>query len=272
MQCRDVRELADSFLSGQLLVETNHELLRHLDGCLGCRSEMAARQALRATIKSAFANAESLRMSDEFRDDVVSRLRTMALPKTRRQFFGIWRYVAAAVVLASAAGTELFLLPARASAAARDAAGDHRDCAILSRLGEKPISLEEAATREDVSFRLLQSTPSDELTTPAGLVRVVRRHSCEFHGRRFAHIVLQFQGQIVSLLMTGDDGQKINSGSTAESPLHLAWLSPIDGFTVVSFKTPGHIIFLVSSLDKPAFSQVAPFLADPVYRRLVAGE
>ncbi len=272
MQCREVRELADSFLSGQLLVETNHEVLRHLDGCLACRSEMAARQDLRASIQRAFTNAESLRMSDEFRDGTVARLRAVAFPKTRRQFLGVWRYVAAAVVLASAAGTELFLLPARASAAARDAAGDHRDCAILSRLGEKPISLEEAATREDVSFRLLQGTPSDELATPAGLVRVLRRHSCEFHGRRFAHIILQFQGQIVSLLMTGDDGPKINSGNAADSPLHLAWLSPIDGFTVAFFKTPGHVVFLVSGLDKPAFSRVAPFIADPVYRRLAAGE
>lgn len=271
MQCREVRELADSFLSEQLLVETNHEVLRHLDGCLVCRSEMAARQALRATIQRAFTNAESLRMSDEFRDDTVSRLRAIAFPKTRRQFFGVWRYVAAAVVLASAAGTEVFLLPGRASAAARDAAGDHRDCAILSRLGQKPISLEDAATRDDASFRLLQNTPSDELTTPAGLVRVVRRHSCEFHGRRFAHIILQFQGQLVSLLMAGDDGQRIDSGNGADPLPHLAWLSPIDGFTVVSFKTPGHIVFLVSSLDKPELGQVAPFLADPVYRRLARG-
>jgi hypothetical protein len=39
----------------------------------------------------------------------------------------------------------------------------------------------------------------------------------------------------------------------------------------VSFKTPGHIVFLVSSLDKPELGQVAPFLADPVYRRLARG-
>ena len=271
MQCRDVRELADSFLSGQLLVETNHEVLRHLDGCLACRSEMAARQALRATIKRAFTNADSLRMSDEFRDGAVARLRAIALPKTRREFFGAWRYVAAAVVLASAAGTELFLLPGKASAAARDAAGDHRDCAILFRLGEKPISLEDATTREDASFRLLQNTPSDELTTPAGPVRVLRRHSCEFHGRRFAHIILQFQGQLVSLLMTGDDGQRTNARNGAESLPNLTWLSPVDGFTVASFKTPGHIIFLVSSLGMSELSQVAPFLADPVYRRLAGG-
>ena len=226
MQCREVRELADSFLSEQLLVETNHEVLRHLDGCPGCRSEMASRRALRATIQRAFTNAESLRMSDEFRDGTVSRLRAIAFPKTGASSL---EFGGTSLLLSSwhaATGMGLFLLSSRASAAARDAAGDHRDCAILFRLGEKPISLEDAATRDDASFRLLQNTPSDELTTPAGLVRVVRRHSCEFHGRRFAHVILQFHGQIVSLLMTGDDGQKINSGNAADSRLHLAWLSP----------------------------------------------
>ena len=109
----------------------------------------------------------------------------------------------------------------RASAAARDAAGDHRDCAILFRLGEKPISLENAAERDDASFRLLQTTPSDELTTPAGPVRVIRRHSCEFHGRRFAHVIMQFHGQVVSLLMTSDGGQTVESVNGEGSPPHL---------------------------------------------------
>jgi hypothetical protein len=268
MQCREVRELADSFLSEQLLVETNHEVLRHLEGCLGCRSEMASRRALRATIQRAFTNAESLRIRDEFRASTVSRLRAIAFPRTRRPFFRLWRQVAAAIVLMAATGIGLFLLSGRAGATARDAAGDHRVCAILSQLGEKPISLEDAATRYDASFGLLQNTPADETTSPEGLMRVVRRHSCQFHGTRFAHIILQFHGQLVSLLMTGDDGQMIESGDGADSPPHLAWLSPIGGFTVVSFKTPGHIIFLVSSIEKPELSQVAQFLADPVYRRL----
>jgi len=268
MQCREVRDFADSFLSEQLLVETNHEVLRHLDGCPECRSEMASRRALRATIQRAFTNAESLRMRGEFRDGTVSRLRAIAFPKTRRHFLGVWRYIAAAVVLVAATWMGLFLLSSRASAAARDAAGDHRDCAILFRLGEKPISLENAAERDDASFRLLQTTPSDELTTPAGPVRVIRRHSCEFHGRRFAHVIMQFHGQVVSLLMTSDGGQTVESVNGEGPSPHLEWLPAINGFSVVSFRTPGHIVFLVSSLYRSELSEVAPVLADQVYRRL----
>ena len=60
MQCRDVRELADSFLSEQLLVETNHELLRHLETCPDCRADIAGRRALRDRLRAAFARADEL--------------------------------------------------------------------------------------------------------------------------------------------------------------------------------------------------------------------
>jgi hypothetical protein len=47
MQCRDARELLDSFLAQELLVETNHELLRHVSGCPDCKSDLDTRARLR---------------------------------------------------------------------------------------------------------------------------------------------------------------------------------------------------------------------------------
>jgi len=47
MTCRDVRELADSFLAEELLTETNHEILRHLETCPVCRADLAVRRELR---------------------------------------------------------------------------------------------------------------------------------------------------------------------------------------------------------------------------------
>ena len=75
MECRDVREMADSFLSEQLLVETNHELLRHLEMCPVCREEIAARGALRARLRSAFAQAEDLRPRPAFSAELRTALR-----------------------------------------------------------------------------------------------------------------------------------------------------------------------------------------------------
>jgi len=70
MECRRFRDIADSYLSEELLVETNHEVLRHLESCPTCRAELAARRQVRRVLRSAFANAEELKPSSDLRDRV----------------------------------------------------------------------------------------------------------------------------------------------------------------------------------------------------------
>jgi hypothetical protein len=72
MECRDVREMADSFLARELVTETNHEILRHLDVCPVCRADVAGRRALRDGLRRAFQNARELGPTAEF----TTRLRT----------------------------------------------------------------------------------------------------------------------------------------------------------------------------------------------------
>ena len=68
MECRNVRELADSFLAEELLTETNHDILRHLEGCPVCRADLAARRALREGVRGAFHRSTDLAPSREFID------------------------------------------------------------------------------------------------------------------------------------------------------------------------------------------------------------
>ena len=112
MRCRDVRELADSFLSEQLLVETNHELLRHLDTCPDCRADMADRRALRDGLRTAFSRADDLRPRPEFAAELLATLRP-SLPErpsapakeiSRRSVLQSWWALAAGVVLAAGGG------------------------------------------------------------------------------------------------------------------------------------------------------------------------
>lgn len=272
MQCREVRDLADSFLSEQLLVETNHEVLRHLEGCPACRAELASHRELRTAIRRAFLRNESLRISDEFRDRALRRLRRAAPGKDPRRIvrrrWVIGLTVAAALLIA--AGVGQFLRTRGTELIARDAVGDHQNCAVQFRLAEKPISLEEAAAQYDPSFRPLKDTPSDDWNTPIGPLHVADRHSCVFQGRRFAHIVLQFQGQVVSLLITRKDGDAIESVRGTSRAL-LSLRPSDDGFQVVSFDIPGHIVFLVGSLGEEQLRQVAQSLTGPLYSRFARG-
>jgi putative zinc finger protein len=272
MQCREVRDLADSFLSEQLLVETNHQVLRHLEGCPACRAELESRRELRAAIRRTFIHNESLRISDEFRSRAVSRLRTAIPGKHARMNSRRWMIgLTVAAVLILVAGVGEFLHTRGISLIVRDALADHENCAIQFRLPEKPVPLEEAAARYDPSFRLLEDTPSNDWNTPVGPLRIIDRHSCVFQGRRFAHIVLQIQGQVVSLLITANEAGVKEARQDGGGLPRLAELPSEDGFQVVSFDVPGHTVLLVGSLGEQELRQVAQSLSVPLYSRFARG-
>lgn len=260
MQCREVRDLLDSFLSQELLVETNHELMRHLETCANCRAELDARRQLRGALRRAFSNAGALQPPANYGPDTLARVR-LTTPRRSGWPRRAWAALAASVALI--AGTASFLLlNARVSSVVRDAVGDHRNCAVQFRLSERPIPLADAAARYDRSYARLLETPPDDFVTAAGPVHVRERHSCVFAGRRFGHVVMQLDGHLVSLLVTGDE-----PAAGTESSVALSSLPRVDGQHVTSFDLPGHTAFVVSDLDEPQFSQSAQALASIVASR-----
>src|SRR5687767_9949353 len=82
MDCRDFRERADSYLSDELLVETNHDVIRHLESCPDCRRELAARRELRSRLRQGFQRAPELQISEQFANGLKTQLREIALRRT----------------------------------------------------------------------------------------------------------------------------------------------------------------------------------------------
>jgi anti-sigma factor RsiW len=205
MECRDIRELADSFLSEQLLVETTHDILQHLAACPSCRAEIEAGRRLRTALRDAFERAPDLRASPEFLASIGKQLRR---DQRRSRLRYTWRsalMIAASVLLASAALFGLqWLRTAQFAALVRAAAGDHQNCAVRFALKERPISLEEAARRFDRAYASLVAVAPSPAGLAAGELTVLERHACVFDGRRFAHIVLRYRGHLVSVLVTAD--------------------------------------------------------------------
>ena len=183
MRCQELKEILDSYLGDELLVETNHNVLKHLEDCPACRRELAARRDLRTRLRFAAKNAPDVQVNPVFARRLENNLRETALRPTflekirRRGFFGN------PAILATAFGMFLltfggwFLL--RSSSAPNDTAasnrtpetarpaespmvqavqiawremtehavGDHKNCAIKFNLAEKPITLNEAAEK-----------------------------------------------------------------------------------------------------------------------------
>jgi len=106
MECRDVREMADSFLARKLLTETNHEILRHLDACPVCRADVAGRRASREEVRRAFQNARELGPTPEFTMRLRATLEQAARSYRARRSarFQGWWALAATALLAVALG------------------------------------------------------------------------------------------------------------------------------------------------------------------------
>ena len=241
MQCRDFREVADSYLSDELLVETNHDVIAHLETCADCRRELAARRELRTILRASFAKAKELQMPDEFASRLHSELRAAAtsgamslniLPRTwviaagvmvaltfgaiavwQRQRVQINSEIADNRQPQSSAAVKSPDVKARPAEVAVDtnailarlselAAGDHRDCAIGHRLPDRPIALEEAARKYDRVYLDLTKAVMSHRDDFDEVMELVMAHACLFKGHWFGHIVVRYRGRLVSLLVT----------------------------------------------------------------------
>jgi anti-sigma factor RsiW len=256
MECRDVRELADSFLSEELLVETNHELLRHLEACPVCRREMADRGVLRERLRAAFVHADDLSPRPEFAAELRTMLRASQAGITRRSVLQSWWTIAAGLVLAAGGGVFVRSSTARSRLAtlAREAAGDHQNCAVKFSLAERPISLEDAGRRYGGPYAALAT-----FVPPAidGTLAMLERHACIYQGRRFGHVVFRYRGALTSLLVTD-----------AAPPPTPELEAGDSGAAIASLPAGRFVGFVVADLERQHVLHLAQALAEPLSKHL----
>lgn len=312
MQCRDFRDIADSYLGDELLVETNHEVFRHLESCANCRRELEARRTVRARLRSAFKQAEELRPREEFITNLNAHLRSTALGEAESPFLNrrMWLAIAACLVVAVAVG----LFGSRFWGAARttstniarsensnpdragnpssqshdeagvrtlfadlthDAAGDHRDCAVDYRLAETPISLEEAGQKYDRAYiSLTEAVMSQQTPALTGDVEFVEAHSCVFNGRRFGHVVLKQRGRLVSVLVTDIEYSEARAARLDQTGAkqQVIACAQLDGYQVSCFETARHAVFVVSELSEADNLNLARAVAPSVFEHITRAE
>ncbi|PYR53365.1 MAG: hypothetical protein DMF95_04410 [Acidobacteria bacterium] len=173
MECRDVREMADSFLGEELLTETNHEILRHLDTCPVCRADLAGRRALREGVQRAFHRAPELGASPEFIARLRNKLQDTAHQGSARRGvrFPGWWALAATVLLAVALGLA-YRGRDRITAATPfvpPVPQELTDGELLGALGRIPVVFQEVIVLCDVE-ELTYKEIADALAIPLGTV------------------------------------------------------------------------------------------------------
>jgi anti-sigma factor RsiW len=220
--CRQIRELMDSYISGELTVESNHDVLRHLERCEACRGELERRERMGALLVESFGAAP---------DATAIRARvTQALDREQHRWGSLARYgsVAAALILIAGAGI-WFSRPVDA-AAFDDSVDDHIACA----LGYPPVFAYDAG-RADRNLEPLYRPIVNAVAHQAGDYHLIDAHMCPYQGRNYAHLVYRGDGMLSVFAETAERGR-----------LPLTHETPRKGFVNKGASAGGHHVFVVS--------------------------
>lgn len=291
MDCRNFKEVLDSYLSDELAVETNHAVMRHAEHCSSCRTEMGARRILRGVLQAAVSTTTA---SPEFHNRLRERLRAEALAEVggrqvgketpREPFFARWfgrfsrpqfAMATAAFLLVLLSGVYLFSSSNSVQAAAlspailQQAAGDHDHCAAFWRnltQGENdPVHHVEDY---DPSLQDLgKYSPHKTL----GL-HFHYAHVCSQGGRQFVHLIYSRGNDLISLLVTQRNAQAMKNGVVPTDDGLKAGLQREPGlmgkYSVSALQTSNHVVLLVSALDEQTQQTLAEKLAQPISQLL----
>jgi Putative zinc-finger len=273
MVCLRVQQLADAFLSGELRLETTQAVVAHLERCPACEAEIDGVRRLRAATRSAFERAPEFRMDPAFAAALNSHLHRVGRAPVPRTQPRAWMTIAASILLlVAAAWGWRASSTAGLSSVLHAAVADHRFCALTYKFPEHPLPVEAATGRYDGTNGLFEKVEPSTSTLSGGLLLVVERHSCEHDGRRFAHVILRYKHETVSLLVTSDVGAHRWLPSNGTSEHATAVVLPVtDGFEVTSLRGPRQVAFVISSLAHADAQEVAAALVKPLSKLLAGG-
>ncbi len=266
MNCQDFRELSDSYLSDELLVETNHELIHHLENCPACRQVLSVRRELRGKLR------QTMKTSPEFQPHFAfeTRLRANLKEESMREksWFNL-RFLTtamASLLVVFSIGYGIFYVNKTSEnnklaklawqEINQDAISDHKHCA-LDKLEEfKQAAKNVTPEKTQFSEKYMKSLQAN--FSPK--VEILESHDCEFNGRVFTHTVLKDGVHIVSVLLTesktGLDTKIITKDSIA--------LDKEEGFQVASFKNDNRAIFVISDLPETENLSVARTISNSI--------
>jgi Putative zinc-finger len=283
MECRNFKELLDSYLSDELAVESNHQIIRHSEICPNCRSEMAARRNMRSMLRESFKVTTA---SPDFKNRLRASLREEANPIVPTiEKISLWNRLlssfatqklafASAIFIAVAAGAFYIFQPTKVEAAElspqlfSQAAGDHDYCSAKWLQYQNPVTEMFGTDSIDPEFKNLPQLSQHQAL---GLT-LHHAHVCTQEGRLFAHLVYTRGADMISLLITERNSAALKNGiipndNGLKDGIQNAFKIK-EKYTISAIQTSKHIILIVSSLDETSNKQLAEKLAQPISQHL----
>lgn len=262
-QCERVRRQLDAYLSNELLVETTSEVLRHLEGCAACSSELESRMRVRKALR----NAAAQRVPPAHLEEAIRR----RLRSEQPGFFGEFRLLPWAVALAS-----LVLVAVAVQQGFRFQRGrelvssvlalgvsDHVQCAIKGHNYPETANPPEEL-RKKLGPEYAGLLPLVEQKLPG--FQVLEAHICQVRGssRNYVHFIARGRGTILSVILTRREGESLPAERflVASAPEGVdVYKAQIEGMNVAGFESNAYFGFVVSDLSQGEIVRIAAGLA-----------
>ncbi len=273
--CKKIRAYLDSYLNNELLIETMHEVLNHLESCPECTSELEARERVKHLLQCAVRKDEAPR-------ELEARIRK-EIRQTPPRSNNHWIFAIAAA-LALMVGTfgvlrlwshqdarPLESLQASDQMSAnhkeeilRVGLGDHIHCALDAGLADEHFSAEKMTEKLGPDYAGIVAQVKGNIP---GNYEVTVGHRCRYKGREFIHLILRQGEAVLSLVITKKDGEAFSETDAAEVAgasgirLHQARLQDLQ---VAGFESRDYLAFVVSNLSEEDNLQIASTIAPSV--------
>jgi hypothetical protein len=269
--CKVIRSYMDSYMNDALLVETNHEVLKHLEICKDCATELESRMRVKRVLQKAVKN-----------DVAPSALQYRIQREIRKQQPGpgyqwrSWMLAAAATLVIALGSWGVFQASKSSNSSALELArqqdvqvltvglDNHLHCAVDQQFADKHFTEEEMSMKLGPEFIGLVGLVKDKV--PGGF-EIVVGHRCSFRKREYIHLILKNQDKVMSLVLTRKNGEAFSKaalGNVIEASGVRMHADRLQDYEVTGFESRDYFAFVVSNMDKQESAFVATNLAPAV--------
>ena len=250
--CEEVLRLLDSYISNELLTETNLDILDHLDRCAACTAALDSRVHARASLRVAVQRETAP-------PELLESIRS-ALPRRSSSLTGAIgeRWAMAAVILMGVllAGVGVWYVQPRSPGSAETERILDMGLAAYQHCPSEPGFESLGWEYDGLVEAIAEEKPSN--------YEIAAAHRCMFDGRLFVNVVLQENNERVFFVVTEKENEQF-SGRERSIALEASGVPvynrAIDNRQVAGFETGRHLAFVISDLGTDASLKIASSIA-----------
>jgi hypothetical protein len=257
-ECRDIRPLLDSCLSGELASEQLHSVEGHLRACAACGTELERRSLVRRELAAILDPGDTSALESR----VLAALERGDSGRTRKGTL-VWMAAAAASLAAAVLGVR-FLAPRETPSQLDDAEYHgarrvHVNCTVPGD-HPPPLAADKVPARLE-GYAAIAPAIEAELARGATLLEA---HVCSWP-RKYAHVILQRGAQRFSVLVTARAPEPPREGTSGGGKIQAREEA---GLRLEAASAADHVAFVVSDLQASERSGLSGRVLPGVLRAL----